>query len=87
MPVYEKELLAHGIGDIPAWLADDGLELALEYFDENDLNPHTCFKAKTDAPDSENARHWKQAEKLANRVLLSNSRYDNSMISLDFDVY
>ncbi|MDH5388529.1 MAG: hypothetical protein OEY06_08770 [Gammaproteobacteria bacterium] len=85
--MYEKELIAVGVGDVPAWLADEGLELAVEYFEDNSLSPQTCFEAKNDQSDSELAMHWDKAEKLTNNVLLGDSRYDNSMISLDFDVY
>jgi len=82
-----KELIAVGVGDVPAWLADEGLELAVEYFEDNSLSPQTCFEAKKDQSDSELAMHWDKAEKLANKVLLSDTRYDNSMISLEFDIY
>ena len=83
----EKELIAVGVGDVPAWLAEEGLELAVAYFEDNDLDPKACFEAKKDDNNSELASHWDKAEKLANKVLLSDSRYDNSMVSLDFDVY
>lgn len=83
----EKELIAVGVGDVPAWLADEGLELAATYFEEKNINPQTCFDAKKKEIDHELASHWDKAEKLANKVLLSDSRYDNSMVSLDFDVY
>ena len=85
--MYEKELIAVGVGDVPTWLANEGLGLALAYFEDNDFSPQACFEAKKDQSDSELAMHWGKAEKLANKVLLSDSRYDNSMISLDFDVY
>ena len=83
----KKELIAVGVGDVPAWLADEGLELASAYFEENSLNPLTCFEAKQNESDGELADHWVKAEKLANKVLLGDSRYDNSMVSLDFDVF
>ena len=83
----KKELIAVGVGDVPAWLADEGLELAAAYFENNSLNPQTCFEAKEDESNSELACHWDKAEKRANKVLLADSRYDDSMISLDFDVY
>ena len=83
----EKELIAVGVGDVPAWLAEEGLELAVAYFEENDLNPQACFEANKDKSDSELAGHWDKAETLANKVLLSDSRYDNSMVCLDFDVF
>ena len=83
----EKELIAVGLGVVPAWLADEGLELAVAYFEDNDLNPQACFEAMKDDNGSELARHWYKAEKLANKVLLSDSRYDNSMVCLDFDVF
>lgn len=83
----EKELIAVGVGDVPAWLADEGLELAVAYFEDNDLDPKASFEAMKDDNDSELARHWYKAQKLANKVLLSDSRYDNSMVSLDFDIY
>ena len=83
----EKEFIAVGIGDVPAWLADEGLELATIYFEDNSLNPQACFEAKENETNSELACHWNKAEKLANKVLLSDSRYENSMISLEFDVY
>lgn len=83
----EKELIAIGIGDVPAWLANDGLELAVAYFEDNDLDPQTCFDAKEHKSNCELACHWDKAEKLVNKVLLGDSRYDNSMISLDFDVF
>ena len=83
----KKELIAVGVGDVPTWLADEGLELAVAYFLDNDLNPQACFEAKIDENDYELARHWDKAETVANKVLLSDSRYDNSMVRLDFDVY
>ena len=83
----EKELVAFGIGDAPTSLAFEGLELAEAYFEDNDLDPKACFEAMEDDNDSELARHWYKAQKLANRVLLSDARYDNSMICLDFGVY
>ncbi len=83
----KKELIAVGIGDVPVWLADEGLELATTYFEDNSLNPQICFDAKKNESNSELSCHWYKAEKLANKVLLSDSLYDQSMISLDFDVY
>jgi len=83
----KKELIAVGVGDVPSWLADEGLELAISYFEENDLSPKACYEAKRDDSDSELAKHWSNAETLANKVLLSDSRYDQSMINLDFDVF
>ena len=83
----EKKIIALGIGDVPGWLADEGLELAGAYFEDNDLNPQACFEAKEKFSDSELASHWDKAEHLANRVLLCDSRYDNSMVSLDFGLY
>lgn len=82
-----KELIALGIGDVPAWLADEGLELALTYFSDNDLNPHDCFKAKETDDNHELARHWYKAQHLANTVLHGGSKYINSVISLDYDFY
>jgi len=83
----KKELIAVGIGDVPTWLAEDGLVLAVIYFEDNDLDPKACFEAMENDNGSELARHWYKAQKLANKVLLSDSRYDNSMVCLDFDVY
>ena len=83
----EKELIAVGLGVVPAWLADEGLELAVAYFEDNDLNPQDCFEAMKDDNGSELASHWYKAQKLANKVLLCDSRYDNSMVCLDFDVF
>jgi len=83
----EKELIALGLGVVPAWLADEGLELAVAYFEDNDLNPQACFEAMQDDNGSELAMHWYKAQRLANKVLLSDSRFDNSMVCLDFDVY
>ena len=83
----EKELVAVGLGLVPAWLADEGLELAVAYFENNDLDPKACFDAMEDDNNSELAGHWYKAQKLANKVLLSDSRYDNSMVCLDFDIF
>ena len=83
----KNELIAVGIGDVPAWLADEGLVLAMAYFEDNDLNPQACFEAKRDESNSQLASHWDMAETLANKVLLSDTRYENSMINLDFGVY
>jgi hypothetical protein len=82
-----KELIADGIGDVPAWLADEGLKLAVTYFEDMKLNPKTCFDAKKRARNDELADHWDKAEELANKVLLGDSRYENSMINLDYDYY
>lgn len=80
-----KTLSADGVGDVPRWLADEGLELASAYFQDNDLDPIVCHEAKMANPDSELASHWDKAELLANKVLLSDSRYEYSMISLGFE--
>jgi len=80
----KKVLIAVGIGDVPAWLADEGLELAKTYFEDNRLNPYACFKAILNENHTELENHWDKAEKTANNVLLSDSRYDNSMINLSF---
>ena len=79
-----KELTAIGAGDVPQWLADEGLELAIKYFEENNLDPLVCYEAKSSDPSSIFASHWDKADLIANKVLLGNSRYDNSMISLGF---
>ena len=82
-----KELIAIGVGDAPAWLAEDGLALALMYFNENDLDPQLCFEANKAGNNIKLASHWNKAEKKANQVLAGDSRYDNSMIVLDYDVF
>ena len=80
----KKELVAIGTGDVPAWLEDDGLELAKAYFKDNHLNPYTCFEAILYENNAELQNHWGKAEKAANKILLSDSRYDNSIIILTF---
>lgn len=47
------KLGAEGIGDVPDYLAQEGLELAALYFQENDLEPAECYAAYKQAPDSE----------------------------------
>ncbi|PHY62284.1 hypothetical protein CS023_10295 [Shewanella xiamenensis] len=76
------ELGAEGVGDVPDYLAQEGLELAVLYFEENDLDPAECYVAYKQAPDSELGQAWYAAETEANRVLQGNKRYDNSMIVL-----
>ncbi|GGM78290.1 hypothetical protein GCM10009124_01310 [Shewanella xiamenensis] len=76
------ELGAEGVGDVPDYLAQEGLESAVLYFEENDLDPAECYAAYKQAPDSELGQAWYAAETEANRVLQGNKRYDNSMIVL-----
>jgi hypothetical protein len=38
-----RTLSAVGVGDVPQWLADEGLELAARYFEEHDLDPVACY--------------------------------------------
>lgn len=83
----EKELVAVGVGDVPAWLADEGLVLAEKYFEAKGLNPEVCYEAKINESNKELARNWDEAEKKANNVLSGDSRYKNSMINLEYDVY
>lgn len=80
--VTAKTLSAIGVGDVPQWLADEGLALAVKYFEENNLDPLACYEAKTNNPSSSLAVHWDTADLLANKVLLGESRYENSMINL-----
>lgn len=80
-----KTLSAVGVGDVPQWLADEGLVLATRYFEENDLDPVICYEAKLSSPRSTLANHWDQADQIANKVLLSNARYENSMINLQLE--
>ncbi len=79
-----KELVAIGTGDVPAWLEEEGLALAKTYFEDNRLNPYSCFEAILYENNAELENHWDNAEKSANKVLLSDSRYENSMIILTF---
>ncbi|NRD30656.1 hypothetical protein HQQ92_02295 [Shewanella sp. DC2-4] len=76
------KLGAEGVGDVPDYLAQEGLELAVLYFQENDLEPAECYAAYKQAPDSELGQAWYTAETDANRVIQGNKRYDNSMIVL-----
>lgn len=76
------KLGAEGVGDVPDYLAQEGLELAAIYFQENDLEPAECYAAYKQAPDSELGQAWYAAETDANRVIQGNKRYDNSMIVL-----
>lgn len=78
-------LSAVGVGDVPQWLADEGLELAVKYFEENNLDPMACHEAKLSSPGSFLANHWDQADLIANKVLLGDSRFENSMINLEFE--
>jgi len=80
-----KELIATGVGDVPQWLADDGLELAVAYFEDNNIDPALCYQAKISDPDGDLAKHWDNAERKASQVLLSNPLYEFSMISLEFE--
>ena len=73
------ELGAEGVGDVPDYLAQEGLELAVLYFEENDLDPAECYVAYKQAPDSELGQAWYAAETEANRVIQGNKKYDNSM--------
>jgi hypothetical protein len=87
MTMNKKELVAIGIGDVPAWLAEDGLVLALMYFNDNELDPRLCFEANKSGNDIKLASHWNKAEKKANQVLAGDSRYGNSMIVLNYEVF
>lgn len=78
-------LEASGIGDVPAYLAYEGLELARIYFEDNNIDPAESYSERNKNPKSELAQHWDKAEKISNRVLLSDERYDNSMISLEIE--
>lgn len=80
-----KTLSAIGVGDVPQWLADEGLEMAIKYFEDNNQDPLACYEAKTNNPDSSLAIHWDKADLLANKVLLGDSRYENSMINLEIE--
>jgi len=79
-----KKLSAVGIGDVPAWLEYEGLELAKAYFEENCLDAYTCYITVQSNNNSELAYHWIMAEKEANKILADDSRYDNSCIYLVF---
>ncbi|MEE1980256.1 hypothetical protein [Shewanella xiamenensis] len=76
------ELGAEGVGDVPDYLAQEGLELAVLYFEKNGLDPAECYVAYKQAPDSELGQAWYVAETEANRVIQGNKKYDNSMIVL-----
>ncbi len=80
-----KVLTAVGIGDVPNWLANDGLTIAQLYFENNGLDPVECYKANSNGTNCELAAHWVSANKKANQVLLSDDRYQNSMIYLEFE--
>lgn len=45
MGMSDIELDAYGIGDVPDYLAEEGLELAIRYFEENGLNAADCYEA------------------------------------------
>lgn len=75
-------LAASGLGDVPQGLADDGLQLAIRYFEDNGLDPLVCHDARQADPDSELGAHWSLAERVANAVLAGDARYENGMIVL-----
>ncbi|MDV5170978.1 hypothetical protein [Photobacterium rosenbergii] len=77
------ELGAYTIGDAPQYLADEGVELAKKYFDEQDIDMLVCFEAYERDQNSDLGRHWLAAEREANRVLAGDGRYDNSMVVLE----
>lgn len=76
------ELGAEGVGDVPDYLAQEGLELAVLYFEEHDLDPEECYAAYKHDRDSKHGQAWYAAETEANRVIQGNKRYENSMIVL-----
>lgn len=76
------ELGAEGVGDVPDYLAQEGLELAVLYFEEHDLEPAKCYTAYKQDTDTELGQAWYAAETEANRVIQGNKRYENSMIVL-----
>ena len=82
MTKAKKELIA--IGDVPEYMEKAGLELARAYFEENHLNPFTCFEAILYENNPELEYHWYKAEKEANKILLSDSQYVNSGIYLTY---
>lgn len=81
----DNRLSASGVGDVPQWLADEGLELAIRYFEDNDLDPIACYAARSTDPSGILASHWDKADQLANTVLLGDPRYENSMITLELE--
>ncbi|BDM63237.1 hypothetical protein NFHSH190041_06890 [Shewanella sp. NFH-SH190041] len=76
------ELGTEGIGDVPDYLAQEGLELAVRYFEEQEVEPAECYAAYQLDRDSELGQVWYAAEKAANKVIEGNQRYENSMIVL-----
>ncbi|PHS15391.1 MAG: hypothetical protein COA86_14355 [Kangiella sp.] len=80
------ELTAYSIGDVPEYLAEEGLEQAQYYFDINDLEPQDCFEASEQNPRSTFGQHWSTACLKANLILKGNRLYDNSLICLEIDI-
>lgn len=78
-------LEAYGVGDVPDWLVDEGLELAIEYFRQNSLTPVECIESYNNPSIDTNslAHHWLHAQEEANRVLLGENKFTDSMICLE----
>lgn len=85
----DSTLEAYGIGDVPDWLIDEGLELATEYFQQNALNPVECLQAynnsSKDCHSQLNvlAQHWLTAQSEANSLLIGHQKYNNPMTCLE----
>lgn len=73
---------AEGVGDVPDYLAQEGLELAVRYFEDHELEPAECYAAYQLDRDSELGQAWYAAGTEANKVIEGNQRYENSMIVL-----
>ncbi|WP_394390527.1 hypothetical protein [Shewanella woodyi] len=81
----DSTLDAYGIGDVPDWLIDEGLILAIEYFQQNALDPIECLEAHKEQNTNNNelTQHWLTAQAEANKVLIGHQKYNNSMICLE----
>ena len=79
------KLTAYSIGNAPEYLAEEGLENALYYFELNGLDIQECFEAYVQYPDSIQGKHWVTANEKANFHLLGKRMYDNSMIFLEME--
>lgn len=79
-----KELTGYGAGNATQSLVEDGVRLASEYFLNNGVEAEDCFNAFVHGDETESLHiHWKQAEEVANSVLLGNTHTD-SIVYLEF---
>jgi len=79
----EKFLTVTGFGNVHEGHFERGYVLAMDYFQERNLDFLECYEGYQKDKDSELGKHWVGAGKFANLVLYASNQQDFSTLELE----